>query len=269
MKLTARYYQHFDADQDLEFPAEAYGGWKSAEVEIDPQRTAVVSMHAWDCGTPEAYPGWWRCIEYIPRSHEICRTVFPPLLAAVRASGLKVFHVVSDVDYYSQYPGYQHALELTEAEPEQPEFIPGDPTLGALWTFKGENGFVGKHNKADTDKGGARIDFPEGARPVGDEGIAKNGDQLFALCKEAGVNHLIYIGFAINWCLLQSPGGMLDMSRRAFMCSTIPEAVTAVENKETVREELCKQIALWRVAVAFGFVFNLDDFMAGIQSTQG
>jgi hypothetical protein len=59
------------------------------------------------------------------------------------------------------------------------------------------------------------------------------------------------------------------MSRRAFMCSTIPEAVTAVENKETVRDELCKQIALWRVAVAFGFVFNLDDFMAGIQSTQG
>jgi hypothetical protein len=266
VKITARYYQQFDADHARDVPAEAYGGWQSQEVEIDPQKTAVVSMHAWDCGTPEAYPGWWRCVEYIPRSHEICRTVYPPLLAAVRESELKLFHVVSDGDYYKDLPGYRHAVELAGGKDVHPEFIPGDPTLQALWTLKGENGFVGKHNKEDVDRGSAEIDFPEAARPQGDEGIARNADQLFALCKEAGVNHLVYIGFAINWCLLKSPGGMIDMSRRAFMCSTIPEAVTAVENKETAREELCKQIALWRVALAFGFVFDLDNFIAGLDS---
>ncbi len=50
------------------------------------------------------------------------------------------------------------------------------------------------------------------------------------------------------------------------MCSALRQAVTAVENKETVRGELCKHIALWRVALAFGFVFDVDDFVAALAS---
>ena len=74
------------------------------------------------------------------------------------------------------------------------------------------------------------------------------------------MNHLVYIGFAINWCLLMSPGGMVDMGRYGVMCSTIAEAVTAVENGETARLELEKRQALWRVAINSGFVFRLQDF---------
>ena len=102
------------------------------------------------------------------------------------------------------------------------------------------------------------------AWPEGEEGIAENSQQLAALCREAGVNHLIYAGFAINWCLLLSPGGMAEMSQRGVMCSALRQAVTAVENRETARNELCKEIALWRVALAFGFVFDVEDFVTAI-----
>lgn len=264
MKLQSQLYQQFDADHSLDIPAEAYRGWKSVDIEINPKHTAVVSMHAWDCGTPEAYPGWWRAVEYIPRSHEICRTIYPPLLKAVRESPLHLMHVVSDADYYTEYPGYKRAVELAGSDPDPPECATSDEELGKLWTLKGEAGFTGAHNREDIEQGTAAMGFPEEARPLGDEGIAKNAEQLFALCKESGVNHLVYIGFAINWCLLKSPGGMIDMSRRGFMCSTIRQAVTAVENKETAREERCKEIALWRVAVAYGFVFELEDFLVGL-----
>ena len=93
--MRAQYYQQFDADHSLEVPGEGYGGWKS--VEIDPGSAALVVMHAWDCGTLEQYPGWYRAVEYIPRSQEICRTVFPPLLGACRrrknpASSLQECH---------------------------------------------------------------------------------------------------------------------------------------------------------------------------------
>jgi len=74
------------------------------------------------------------------------------------------------------------------------------------------------------------------------------------------VNHLVYAGFNIDWCLLMSPGGMVDMGRRGYTCSAIRQAVTAVENKETARRELIKEIGLWRVAINFGFVFDVDDF---------
>jgi Arc/MetJ-type ribon-helix-helix transcriptional regulator len=63
-----------------------------------------------------------------------------------------------------------------------------------------------------------------------------------------------------------SPGGMVDMGRYGVMCSTIREAVTAVENAETARNEREKQQALWRVALNFGFVFGLQDFTKMVKS---
>jgi hypothetical protein len=57
---------------------------------------------------------------------------------------------------------------------------------------------------------------------------------------------------------------MADMSRRGVMCSAVRQAVTAVENRETAREERAKELALWRVALAFGFVFDVDDLVAAL-----
>jgi len=262
--LPAYYYQQFDADFSRDVPAEGYGGWKKAEIEISREHTAVVVMHAWDCGTREQYPGWHRAVEYIPRAYEICRTVFPRLLAAVRASDLPLFHVVGGGDYYQHYPGYQRAVELAGPPPPPLEQVASDPVLERLRQFRSDHVFVGAHNRADVERGFQHLDFAAEARPQGEEGIAENGHQLFALCRQAGVNHLIYAGFAINWCLLLSPGGMHDLSQRGVMCSALRQAVTAVENRESARQELHKESGLWRVALAFGFVFDVDDFIAAL-----
>ena len=264
IKVRASYYQQFDADYSLDVPGEGYGGWKEAEIEIAPEHTAVVVMHAWDTGTPEEYPGWRRCVEYQPRADEICRTVFPKLLSAVRSSNLKLFHVVGGGDYQQAYPGYQRAVELAGPPPEPLEQIQADPVLERLRQFKSDRAFVGKHNQEDVASGFENLDFAPETKPLGDEGVAENDHQLFALCKDAGVNHLIYAGCAINWCILMSPGGMVDMSRRGLMCSAIRQAVTAVENKETARRELCKEIALWRVAIGFGFVLDVDELIGAL-----
>lgn len=259
--IRAHYYEQFDADYSLEVPGEGFGGWKSAELEINPDRTALVVMHAWDCGTEEEFPGWWKRVEYFRRANAILRDYFPPLLSAVRNSPLPLFHVVGGGDYYTHLPGHQRTVELAGAPPAPPEEVESDPVLQRLRQFKQD---VMAHTHEDVRRGFERVDFPEEARPLEGEGIAANAHQLLALCKEAGVNHLIYVGFAINWCLLLSPGGMAEMSRRGVMCSTIRQATTAVENRETARQELCKQIALWRVALAFGYVFDQKDFLAAL-----
>lgn len=264
MRLPASYYQQFDADYTLDVPGEGYGGWKKDEIELSREHTALVVMHAWDTGTPDQYPGWYRAVEYMPRAQEICRTVFPKLLSAVRDSGLALFHVVGGGDYYKDYPGFKKAVQLAGLELPQAEKAKSDPVLQRLHEFRAERVFVGKHNRADVDRGFDNMDFARQAKPVGDEGVAENAHQLFALCKDAEVNHLVYTGFAVNWCLLMSPGGMIDMSRRGIMCSAIRQATLAVENKETARKELCKEIALWRVSVGFGFVFDADDFMGAM-----
>lgn len=268
MRVRAHYYQQFDADYSLDVPADGYGGWQEAEIEIAPEHTAVVVMHAWDCGTREEYPGWFRAIEYIPRADAICRTVFPKLLGAVRRSGFRLFHVVGGGRYYVDLPGYRRAVELAGPTPPLPQAQP-DPVLQRLHEFRARHVSVGPHNADDVRRGFARIDFAQEARPQGDEGVAENAEQLFALCQDAGVNHLIYAGFAINWCLVMSPGGMVDMSRRGLLCSAFRDAVTAVENRESARHEGHKEEALWRVALAFGFVFDTDDFIRALPQQDG
>jgi nicotinamidase-related amidase len=264
MRLPAQIYQQFDADPTRAVPAEGYGGWRTVEVELAPAHTALVVMHAWDANAPGEFPGWDRAVEYRPRARRILADVFPRLLAAVRRSPLPVFHVVGgDRDYYSHLPGYQRAASLAGAAPP-PVRVPTDPVHDALRRLRAERSFPGAHNAADVAAGFARLDFAPAARPVGDEGVAANSAQLAALCVAHGVNHLIYVGFALNWCLLMSPGGMVDMARHGCLCSTIREAVTAVENRETARDEREKTQALWRVAVEFGFVFGVEDFFASL-----
>ena len=264
IRLKTDYYQQFDADHTRDVPAEAYGGWKTGEVEIDPRHTALIVMHAWDCGTPEEYPGWFRSCACISRTYDVCRAVFPRLLPAVRRSELTLFHVVAGSTYCKDHPGYQHALALSQPPPPPLARAEPDPVYERLQRFRSEHVFVGKHNQDDASRGWAKVKFAKEAEPQGHEGIAENAHQLYALCREAGINHLIYTGFNIDWCLLMSEGGMVDMSRRGFICSTIRQAVTAVENKESARRELSKENSLWRVSVGFGFVFDLEDFIASI-----
>lgn len=261
LTLTAHYYQQFDADLQRDVPGEGYGGWQQSPLTLDLDHTALVVMHAWNHGSPQDYPGWYRAVEYIPRSNAILAEVFPPLLAAARAAGITLLHVVGGGDYYSHLPGYRRAVALAGPEPALLR-VPSDPSLDALRAFRRRAVFVGEQNQADVDRGFAALDFPDAAKPQDHEGIAENAHQLAALCVDGGINHLIYTGFAVNWCLLMSPGGMVDMSRRGVMCSVLRQAVTAVENKESARYEAHKAEALWRIALAFGFVFDVDEFVA-------
>jgi hypothetical protein len=264
--LPTGYYQQFDADFTRDVPAEGYGGWKTSDLPLNLETTAVVVMHAWDTGTRERFPGWHRTVEYIPRADAIMRGELPRLLEGVRASPLRLYHVASRASYCEGLPGYRRAIRLAGTKPEAFQAPPADPVAEELRRFRNASVFPGTHNVADIERGFASTGFPMGVRPLGEEGVAADAEDLSALCRTDGINHLIYAGFAINWCLLMSPGGMLDMSRRGLLCSAIRQTVTAVENRETARGELCKELALWRVSLAFGFVYDLEDFLGALRS---
>jgi hypothetical protein len=267
LRVIANYYQQFDADYSLKVPEEGYGGWKRAEVELAPEHTAVVVMHAWDIGTYEDYPGWHRACGEVPATYEVCRTVFPGLLSAVRASDMALFHVVGGGDYYKPCPGYKRAVDLAGPASALGRMA-SDPALDRLRKFHSDRVFVGAHNQEDYRRGSPKRTFPKEAVPMDHEGVAENGHQLFALCREAGVNHLIYAGFNINMCVLVSPGGMVDMSQRGIMCSALKQAVTAVESRESARQGWGKEMGLWFVAVCYGFVFDVEDFIRAIEKRE-
>lgn len=269
LRIVTNYYQHFSADFSLPVPEHGFGGWKKTALEFAPDHTGVVVMHAWDCGAYEQFPGWHCAVPYIPRAAEVARRVFPDLLAAVRKSPLPLMHVVSGAGYYKDLPGYKRAVELAGPTPKGPEHADTDPLREELAKFKQANVFPGTKNMADIEKGFGRLDFDPHAKPLDSEYICEDGHQLFAVCKKMGVNHLVYAGFAIDGCLLISPGGMVDMNNRGIMCSAIRQAVVAIENKESAANESAKELALWRVALLFGFVFDVDDFTGALNQYTG
>ena len=125
--------------------------------------------------------------------------------------------------------------------------------------------YPGEHNMEDIRRAREVRDFPEGARPLPDESIAENGYQLNALCREQNITHLIYIGFAINCCLLMSPGGMMEMSGLGYFCSTVRDATTAVEKRDSARGELLKEEGLWRVSIEFGLVLDSASLISALK----
>ncbi len=257
--IPAWHYQQFDADFGRSVPAEGYGGWRKSEIPWDPDRSALVIMHAWDTGTRERFPGWHRAVEYIPRADRIAASTLPALLSAFRVSDRPRVHVAGGGDYARRCPGFR----VSEAEPRA-DPLPPDDTIDRLRRFRAENVFVGLRNEADVRAGFARIDFPERLRPAPVEAVVDAAPALDAWCREREVRHLVYAGFALNWCLLMSPGGMIDMSRRGYVCSAVRDATTSVENKESAATEAHHEEALWRTALAFGFVFDSADLIRAV-----
>jgi len=257
--IPTRYYQSFHADYSLAYPGEGYGGWKKADLPINPEKTAIVVMHAVNVGTMEEVPGYYRCVEYLTRSNRIAQTIFPGFLEKVRKKGMRLFHIPLYEHTAEKYQGYQKTLNMFGKESVTVESVASDDVLKALRVFKSHHCWVGTENFDDKRKGEKISDFYDEVKPRDDEHLAYTSDQLFKLCRHYGINHLIYTGFAVNACLMISPCGFVDMTRHGIMCSIIPQLTTAVENKESCRNESHKEYGLWSFATQGGFVYELED----------
>ena len=149
--VPAWIYQQYDADYALAHPGQGYGGWQKLGIPIDTAHTAILVMHAWECGTPETHPALHRVCEYIPRSREIIRERFPGFLEKVRASDMRLIHVGSRTEAsLESLPGYIRTR--TACPPEAPHAqIEADDTLQTLRRIHLNRGLCG-HNTAELEE---------------------------------------------------------------------------------------------------------------------
>jgi nicotinamidase-related amidase len=267
------YYAHFGADYTLEVPAEGFGGWEKTVLPLCPEHTALCVMHAWDNPDQDLFPGIYSAVEYLPRAAEIFKTRMPALLKTFRDAGIRVIHIESG-EYVHKYEAYKRTQELireqlTDCRKARNYAMPHpapDPVYQALHKFRGDYVHPGTENK-ESIRGAVQVrDIHESVKPLPGEYMLTDSDELQAVCALHDINHLIYAGFALNCCLLISPGGMIDMSRRGFICSTVREVTTAVENDFSARDELAKQLALWYTALFFGFVYEQADLEKALEN---
>lgn len=261
-------YRHYPADFTAG-PAAARGfiGWDTEVRPLIPEHTALVLMHLPDAGlTPDTQfrpdaqrPDLLGTVEWVPRTVAMITGPLPDLVQAARAAGLQVVHVPGHPALKSG-PCWERSLaEAGAPPPEDPEKLE-------------DSGLLSAHQRdvfqlASRPEGSPEHvwGLPAVLMPQGDDLVADETWMLHRLMARRGINHLIYCGWAINWCLWFSPGGMGDMRRKGYLCSAVRGGCVAIENRESAATEGNLEYALWKTAVMFGYVFEIRELTQALQ----
>jgi nicotinamidase-related amidase len=101
------------------------------------------------------------------------------------------------------------------------------------------------------------------------EFVVATGEQLHALLAERGILHLVYAGFATNWCILNRDYGMRAMAGRGYNMILLREATAGVEFPDTVAKGLATEMAVREVEQQLGFSAANADFLAACAAAKG
>jgi len=267
--LPVWYYRQYPSDFRLgEEATRGILGWAQRPCRIPLDEMALICMHFWNLGFPGG-PEWSpgssqveirEAQEYVGRCVAQFTRSMPPILAAARASGMTIVHVASGDAYAKLHPQYERTCAEVDLEPTskplgaiRPEQV-DIPTMAERFG----PGYDGAHRDV-------AYDFPPGMGPEGDDLVCVQTHQLNSIMRKRNIWCLVYCGFAINWCLWHSPGGMVDMSRLGYTCGCIRQGVVAVESKESIATRANHQYAMWKTAHMFGFVCDDDDFIRAVK----
>jgi nicotinamidase-related amidase len=244
LDLSVRYFQ--DATPEGVACREENFVRRKVEMGLPLGQTALVLVDVWDNHFIESW---------LERATRITEEGVVPVLAKAREVGMTVVHAPSPpiAEQYGQLKQHKEAPPSVAADWPPAEFR---ARAGAYAEFRGPRaqppGIPG---------------IPElGMSPlveVGEEEyVVATGEQLHALAEEEGILHLIYAGFATNWCILNRDYGMRAMARRGYNMILLRDATAGVEFPDTVDVGFATEMAVREVEQQLGFTASNADFFA-------
>jgi len=104
------------------------------------------------------------------------------------------------------------------------------------------------------------LDLSEAIKLHPDDYMIRTGNQLHRLLKHKRILHLIYAGFATNWCILGRDYGMRAMSGRSYNTILLRDATMGVEWPDTVDNLFATELAIREVEIQIGFSASNENF---------
>ena len=92
--------------------------------------------------------------------------------------------------------------------------------------------------------------------------VVGTGQQLHDLCQERGILHLLFAGFATNWCILGRDYGIRAMRGRGYNTILVRDATEGVEFPDTLTARWATELAVREVEQVHGFSTSMADFYA-------
>jgi nicotinamidase-related amidase len=187
------------------------------EVEkIDPAHTAIVIIDMWDkhwCKTVTA-----RTAALVAPMNET--------LAAARLLGITVVHAPSDVvGFYRDTPQRKAMQTIPQADMQQKVALNPPPA-----PYGGGGCCCGPNRPCTIGSAWPWTRQVEGLVIADGDLLAdcNNGRELAGLCQQRGITHLIYMGVALNMCVLIRNSGVLAMTHNGQRCIIVRDLTDAV-----------------------------------------
>lgn len=226
---------------------------RHVQMPLPVEQTALVLVDMWDNHFIESW---------LERAVQITKEQVVPVLDASRAAGLTIVHAPSP-------PVAEQFEQLKRHVPP----VPNAPSAWPPAEFRSRQGeyaaFRGPRAQPpgipNLDRLGMspHIDVQDG------EFVVATGEQLHALLAARGILHLVYAGFATNWCILNRDYGMRAMAGRGYNMILLREATAGVEFPDTVAQGLATEMAVREVEQQLGFSAATADFLAACAAIQG
>ena len=257
MHIRPRYARLY-TDPGIELAEENYLH-KELDWNVPVNEAALVCIDCWN---------WHFSRDTLERIEECTRKNIVPLLAACRRLGMLVIHAPAD-PVASRHPNWVRLMPKDakpQAEwPDSPGWPPEE--------FKQKTGPYAQYKKPSELQEAERAsfrdrkrDFDSRVRPVNDEPVILNGEELHRLCAKRKILHLFFIGFNTNACVMMRDYGLPAMKRRGYHCILVRDCTAGMEIAETVKDLTCTKGTIATIEQFLGYTVTSKQLQAALDN---
>jgi len=245
MHLRVRYFQD-STPEDTPCREESFIR-RDLEMALPLAETALILVDVWNNHFNESW---------LERARKVTTDAIVPALHAARAAGLTVVHAPSP--------------EAIRASPHLRRFVSEGKKHTPSWPpddFRKRKGIYEAFRGPRSQPPGIRPIPGLGVSPAielkKDEPVIARQAQLQNFLEERGILHLIYAGFATNWCILHRDYGTRAMAGLGYNVIILRDATAGVEYPDTLDTGLATELAVREIEQQLGFSASNEDFLAG------
>lgn len=226
---------------------------RQIEMPLPIAETALVLVDLWNVHFIESW---------IERAERVTVDCVVPVIDAARKVGMTIVHAPSP-SVAAQYP------QLKRHKPPQPS----TPNTWPPSEFRSRSGDYNQYRGPRSqppgigvhwDKLSSQLSISPAIEVQEDDFVIATGQQLHELLEDRRILHLIYAGFATNWCVLGRDYGIRSMSRYGYNIILLRDATTGVEFPDTYENLFTTEIAIREVEQQYGFSASNNDFFEAV-----
>ncbi len=229
---------------------------REIRMKLPVEQTALVLVDLWSAHFIDSW---------IERASRVTREAIVPAIEMSRKAGLAIIHAPS--------PEVARQFPQSSRNPSAPALTSG----GADWpplAFRSREGEYQAYHGPRSQPPGIGLHWD----PIADDltispdvevreedVVITSGPELHEVLAERKVLHLVYAGFATNWCVLGRDYGIRSMSRYGYNIVFLRDCTAGVEFPDTLDELFVTEVAIREIEQQFGFSASNEDYFESCQ----